>query len=348
MNNMEYDYGVFIGRFQPFHNGHLHNISYGLLYAQKIIILIGSSFRAPTIKNPFSYMKRRNMILSDLHAASIDLHRIIIEPVSDWFYNEYGWRNEVEKMVNRHIELDNKVAIIGHQKDSSSYYLKCFPNWKHVAVTNFDKFNATDFRLKFFKERFVDEKFLVKNEDVHGSNKILKNYMLTEEYADLREEFEYILNYRQALKYSPFKPIFVTTNAMVLWQRRLLLIQRNKAPGKNLWALPESFLDYHERILDGILRALEEETNLIITSSEFSNTLVAQAVFDHPDRSLCGRTIAHLGLLTLKRNYLPITVPQDGVKAIQWVELDKVFNAMSHCLVDDHYQMIKFMSTKYI
>ena len=39
----EFDFAVFIGRFQPFHQGHLQVIQSGLEQADKLIVLIGSS-----------------------------------------------------------------------------------------------------------------------------------------------------------------------------------------------------------------------------------------------------------------------------------------------------------------
>ncbi|WP_235842349.1 bifunctional nicotinamide-nucleotide adenylyltransferase/Nudix hydroxylase [Cysteiniphilum halobium] len=346
-SEVQYDYGVFIGRFQPFHVGHLYNIRYGLLYAKKIIILIGSAFRAPSIKNPFSYEQRRTMILSDLKASGIDLERIIIEPVSDWFYNEAGWRNEVQERVEQHANKGSKVAIVGHQKDASSYYLKCFPLWQHIDVTNFDNFNATDFRVKLFKDHVLDLNYLIDNEDSKGSLRVLQDYMQTPSYKVLCDEFNYIANYKASWQDAPFKPVFVTTDAMVLCNKHLLLIQRKQAPGKNLWALPGGFLDQDERIIDGILRELEEETTLSISLETINQTLLAQEVFDHPDRSLRGRVITHLGLIILSEKHLPNVIAQDDAKAAKWIELSEVLEKMSDCLMDDHYQIIKFMASKY-
>ncbi|WP_440615366.1 bifunctional nicotinamide-nucleotide adenylyltransferase/Nudix hydroxylase [Cysteiniphilum sp. 6C5] len=342
-----YDYGVFIGRFQPFHVGHLHNIRYGLLHAEKIIILIGSAFRAPSIKNPFSYQERRTMILSDLKASGIDLNRIIIEPVSDWFYNEAGWRNEVHEQVAQYADKGSHIAIVGHQKDASSYYLKCFPVWQHIDVTNFDDFNATDFREKLFKDHLLDTDYLIDNEDKKGSFKTLQKYMQTPSYQAMRDEFNYIASYKSSWQDAPFKPVFVTTDAMVLCNKHLLLIQRKQAPGKNLWALPGGFLDQDERIIDGILRELEEETTLVISPEKLLQTLIAQEVFDHPDRSLRGRVITHLGLIILPQKELPQVTAQDDAKATKWVKLDDVLEKMSALLMDDHYQIIKFMTLKY-
>jgi bifunctional NMN adenylyltransferase/nudix hydrolase len=42
---MRHDYLVFIGRFEPLHNGHLAVLRHALVLADKVIVLIGSAAR---------------------------------------------------------------------------------------------------------------------------------------------------------------------------------------------------------------------------------------------------------------------------------------------------------------
>ncbi len=59
---------LFIGRFQPFHKGHLWVILHVYKHYKKIFIGVGSSQYAYTLDNPFSYEERKKMI----HAALVD------------------------------------------------------------------------------------------------------------------------------------------------------------------------------------------------------------------------------------------------------------------------------------
>jgi bifunctional NMN adenylyltransferase/nudix hydrolase len=59
---LEYSSAVFIGRFQPFHNAHLEVVQQALRIAEKLIIVIGSCNAAPSIKNPFTYYERVQLI----------------------------------------------------------------------------------------------------------------------------------------------------------------------------------------------------------------------------------------------------------------------------------------------
>ena len=49
----------------------------------------------------------------------------------------------------------------------------------------------------------------------------------------------------------------------------------------------------------------------------------------------------------LPQKELPQLTAQDDAKAAKWVKLDDVLEKMSACLMDDHYQIIKFMTSKY-
>ncbi|MBP7820288.1 MAG: adenylyltransferase/cytidyltransferase family protein, partial [Candidatus Methanofastidiosum sp.] len=49
---------LYIGRFQPFHLGHLHVVKLILNSSKEIIIAIGSSQVSHTIQNPFTAGER--------------------------------------------------------------------------------------------------------------------------------------------------------------------------------------------------------------------------------------------------------------------------------------------------
>ena len=62
---------LFVGRFQPFHNGHLLVVQGMAKLCGKIIIAIGSSQEKDTEKNPYSVSDRREMIQRALQAVNI-------------------------------------------------------------------------------------------------------------------------------------------------------------------------------------------------------------------------------------------------------------------------------------
>lgn len=55
---------LFIGRFQPFHNGHLYSLNKCLELAEEVIVGIGSSQESGTENNPWDFETRKKMIKS--------------------------------------------------------------------------------------------------------------------------------------------------------------------------------------------------------------------------------------------------------------------------------------------
>jgi nicotinamide-nucleotide adenylyltransferase len=82
-----------IGRFQPFHLGHLNLVRQVLAENDEIIILIGSSQTNYTLKNPFTAGERIWMIRDTLIESKIDMSKVFLVNATDdennakWFSN---------------------------------------------------------------------------------------------------------------------------------------------------------------------------------------------------------------------------------------------------------------------
>jgi bifunctional NMN adenylyltransferase/nudix hydrolase len=124
----EFDYLVFVGRFQPLHNGHVHIINEALKRTDKLIILIGSSNQAPSPRNPFTFEQRAEMIRRTIERKEIKAAagQIIIEPLRDTPYNDRAWIVNVQKTVERVVVEHHKggeaprIGLTGFKKDSTS------------------------------------------------------------------------------------------------------------------------------------------------------------------------------------------------------------------------------------
>ena len=79
MNNR----GLYVGRFQPFHKGHLEAVKEVLKKVEEIIIVIGSAQYSHNIHNPFTAGERIVMVRQALEAANVDYSKVWIVPVPD-------------------------------------------------------------------------------------------------------------------------------------------------------------------------------------------------------------------------------------------------------------------------
>ena len=65
---MTSDYLIYIGRFQPLHQGHLRTIGQALELAAKLIIIVGSARQSRSYENPWSFAEREQLIRACLPA----------------------------------------------------------------------------------------------------------------------------------------------------------------------------------------------------------------------------------------------------------------------------------------
>ena len=89
--------GVFVGRFQPFHKGHLGAIKKIVDEVDELVIIVGSSQYSHRLDNPFTAGERITMIRRALEEEGIYSSRIWIIPVPDvhqhmlWVYQIVGY-----------------------------------------------------------------------------------------------------------------------------------------------------------------------------------------------------------------------------------------------------------------
>jgi bifunctional NMN adenylyltransferase/nudix hydrolase len=102
-------------------------------------------------------------------------------------------------------------------------------------------------------------------------------------------------------------------------------------------ALPGGFINVRERVVDGILRELREETKLKIPEKVLRGSIQKVELFDAVDRSLRGRTITHAALIELPAGKLPPVKGSDDAKKAVWVPLSSI---REEDMFEDHYHII--------
>lgn len=95
-------YGLFIGRFQPFHNGHLATVKFALGRVDQLVIVVGSAQKSHEPRNPFTAGERITMIKESLDAdGEADVRRILIIPVPDIDVHSL-WTHQVNMLVPKY------------------------------------------------------------------------------------------------------------------------------------------------------------------------------------------------------------------------------------------------------
>jgi nicotinamide-nucleotide adenylyltransferase len=75
--------GLYVGRFQPFHLGHLSAVKAVLEDVDELVITVGSAQYSHTMANPFTAGERLVMVRRALEEAGLDCRRVWIVPVPD-------------------------------------------------------------------------------------------------------------------------------------------------------------------------------------------------------------------------------------------------------------------------
>lgn len=201
-SDYDYDFLVFIGRFQPFHKGHEHVIRVALAKARHVVVLIGSSKCARSLRNPFTWEERAEMIRGAY--GGDEQARLHITPLLDLPYAENDWAENVRMsaqgiVCQYQVNRKPRIGLIGHSKDQSSYYLDMFPQWESENVSKTVEVDATDVREPYLASGRIDHDELLPDSTI----KFLSDFALSDAHAALKEEFDAIAAYKAAWKAAP-------------------------------------------------------------------------------------------------------------------------------------------------
>ena len=329
-----FDYLVFIGRFQPFHLGHRYVIEQALAQSKQVIVLIGSARVPRSTRNPFTVQERTQMILGAF--AADQAKRIHCVALDDILYNDTRWVHQVQQAVLSvtGMATGQKIGLIGHNKDSSSYYLSLFPHWPAVNVSNFNQLSATPIRDGYLLGATPLNDFVPAS-----TLTVLNQLSQTASYQKLQEEAWFIDRYKRQWELSPYPPTFVTVDAVVIQSGHILLVERQAMPGQGLYALPGGFINERETLFDACVRELREETRLKVPDPVIRGSLKAQKTYDDPYRSARGRTITQAFYFALKND--PVGLPKvkggDDARRAFWIPLA---NVQPEQMFEDHFAII--------
>ena len=349
-----YDFGVFIGRFQPFHHAHLETVRESFEHCKHLIIVIGSDSQARTIKNPWTTDERVQMIHGTIkeynknetcaclnghqRGAKLIPNEITVVAVPDYLYNDNLWITSVQQKIAEIVDDKSKIALIGHKKDASSFYLKMFPQWDFIETNVESSIDATHIRDCIFTGDLASAESQVP--------RFTWEMCLTNKIYDLRAEYEHVKAYKASWASAPFPPTFVTVDAVVVCTGHVLVVRRKGQPGAGLVALPGGFIKHDELIIDACIRELKEETGIKVPIDKLKSSIVDQRIFDHPNRSLRGRTITHAFCINLGHGELPRVKGMDDADKAWFMPLRTAL-ASEHLFFEDHFHIINYFVNRF-
>lgn len=131
--------GLLIGRFQPFHLGHLAAVKFALTQVDNLAIGIGSSNRFNEKRNPFSAEERKEMVVSSLDESDLQKCKIYFVPdVND----HSKWTYHVDQIVPKY------DVVFSNDDFTHELYKKRDIKVVSVPLKQREILSGTDIRLK--------------------------------------------------------------------------------------------------------------------------------------------------------------------------------------------------------
>lgn len=340
----EYDYLVFIGRFQPVHFGHIKIIEEALKRARNVLVCIGSANSGRTLRNPFTFQERVSLIQAypQFRKVCVEQGRLQFLAIDDHTYADQDWMKQIQTKVGERIDEEAEVGLIGCSKDNSTYYLKLFPQWNSVDIPVVGDLNSTAIRQKLFTEDHIDFKECPKEVNEEMLRIINKDYHGAQAIHNLTAEYEWVQKYKKLWAGTPYPVIFNTVDAVVIQSGHILLVRRKAYPGKGLWALPGGYINPDENLEQSMLRELKEETKIQVDDWTIRECTKKSETFADPNRSPRGRVITHAFLVKLPdKTRLPKVKGSDDAEKAKWVPLADI---RMDQMFEDHGHIIRKMT----
>lgn len=320
---------VIIGRWQILQRGHGSLLRAALEAAPRVVVVIGSACRARDPRNPFTWQERQQQFEAVL--APGQRARVSFLPMRDYFDDE-RWREAVREGVVKLTSRAAQITLVGFKKDRTSSYLDDFPGWSLLEIERESDVSSTDLRNIYFElEDRAIALATIGNHVEPGVKAYLEAWSHLPAYRKMAAEHKAVVAYKK--KWGA--PFSLTADSVLTANGHVLLIRRGGDIGHGLWALPGGFLEPNERFYAAALRELAEETGFEALPSRMKSALRAEAVFDHPMRSVRGRIITMAFHFDLADTHLPEVRGSDDAKEARWVPIGELA-ALEEQIFEDH------------
>ena len=135
--------GFLIGRFQPFHLGHLEAVNFALSNVEQLYIGIGSSNKSNQLRNPFTSEERNEMIASSLDEKI--LQRVSIYDIPD-AGDHSKWIQSIDKIIPKYdvVFSNDDFTQSLYEKNGKKIIPVILKSREDLSGTNIRKLIQTD------------------------------------------------------------------------------------------------------------------------------------------------------------------------------------------------------------
>jgi len=140
--------GLLIGRFQPFHLGHLEALQFALSKVDNLWVGLGSSNLPAQKNNPFSADQRKEMILSSINDSMKKKISIYFIPDLD---NHIKWIEKIDTIVPQFEIIFSNDELTKHLYSKRSIKVESIPFLKR------DKLSGTKVRNLIISDQKWDD-----------------------------------------------------------------------------------------------------------------------------------------------------------------------------------------------
>lgn len=329
---------------QPLHHGHLAMVEQALQRADHVVVVLADAHQARTPATPFTLDERRQMLLDSLGPEQRQrVHTLALRNWPQKAQREASIEHGVTALLReRGWPSDTPIVLLDCARHAHDPQALRPAGWPREVLAPAPGLARIDLGERWFSAGpdLTDADWLALQAHVpEASLRAMRGLAGTPAFAELVTEWQMLRAYRQAWSAAPYPPVFVTVDAVLRCADRVLLIERAQSPGKGLLALPGGFIDARDSTWQSAVRELREETRLAVDDGELSSACQGMAVFDHPDRSLRGRTITHAFHIDLGQRSPPAIEAADDACDARWVPISELKD-LADRLHDDHFLIL--------
>jgi nicotinamide-nucleotide adenylyltransferase len=161
--------GLYVGRFQPFHLGHLYVVREILDEVEELVLVVGSAQYSHNVDNPFTAGERLVMIRESLLDEKVDLCRVWLVPVPD-VHLHMMWVAALEGYTPRFVAIYSNEPLTRRLFTEAGYKVKNIPLYDRKV------YSSTEIRQRMVKgeawEKYVPKKVATFIKQIDGVNRL--------------------------------------------------------------------------------------------------------------------------------------------------------------------------------